>query len=265
MNDNLINIVKEAGKILKTGFYSEKNVTFKSKVDLITEYDLKIELYLKDKLKSLYIDFEIIGEETSNGKTSSARKKIYIDPIDGTTNFVHSLPFVAISIGFWIDGKPVEAIVYNPILEEFFYAKKGEGAFLNGEKISVSNRKELQNSLISTGFPYSKVDKSNDYFWTIRVFEEILPLTRDVRRYGSASLDLCYIAVGRYDGYYELNLKPWDVSAGILIVLEAGGNISNETGEKYLIEKNRIIVASNGYIHQDFINIINKNKLVELQ
>ena len=175
------------------------------------------------------------------------------------------MPFVAISIGFWIDGKPVEAIVYNPILEEFFYAKKGEGAFLNGEKISVSNRKELQNSLISTGFPYSKVDKSNDYFWTIKVFEEILPLTRDVRRYGSASLDLCYIAVGRYDGYYELNLKPWDVSAGILIVLEAGGNISNETGEKYLIEKNRIIVASNGYIHQDFINIINKNKLVELQ
>ncbi len=207
INENLKQIILEAGEILKTGFYSEKQINFKGKVDLITEYDLKIELFLKEKLVKIYPDFEIIGEETAvNFSTSS--KKIYIDPIDGTTNFVHSLPFVAISIGFWVNNEPIEGIVYNPIMNEFFYAKKDFGAFLNDKKLSISNRRELQNSLISTGFPYSKTEKGADYLWTIKIFETILPVTRDVRRYGSASLDLSYIASGRYDGYFELNLKP---------------------------------------------------------
>jgi myo-inositol-1(or 4)-monophosphatase len=255
MRKELKELIESAGEILREGFFGEKHVDFKGKVDLVTEYDLRIELFLKAGLEKLYPDFEIIGEETSTEYFSKSDKKIYVDPIDGTINFVHSLPFVAISIGFWVDNKPIEGVVYNPILNEFFYAKSGKGAFLNGKKLKVSERKGLQNSLISTGFPYTKVEKGADYLWTIDVFEKILPLTRDVRRYGSASLDLAYIASGRYDGYYELNLKPWDVSAGILLVLEAGGSISNELGRDYSIEKDRAIVASNTVIHNEIIEI----------
>lgn len=257
MREDLKKVVLEAGEILKDGFWSEKRVNFKSKVDLVTEFDLKIELFLKERLEKLYPDFTVIGEETSSKEFIETSKKIYLDPIDGTTNFVHSLPFVAISIGFWVDGEAVEGVVYNPILNEFFYAKRGEGAYLNGKRFFTSKREPLQNALISTGFPYSKVDKGDDYLWTVEVFQKVLPKTRDVRRYGSASIDLAYIGLGRFDGYYEMNLQPWDVSAGILIVEEAGGEISNEKGEKYMIEKDRVIVATNGKVHNDLIELIN--------
>jgi len=256
VKQELKDTVLEAGEILKDGFSSDKRVSFKSSVDLVTEFDVKIELFLKERLTKLYPDFTIIGEETSSKEFIDTPKKIYIDPIDGTTNFVHSLPFVAISIGFWIDGEAVEGVVYNPILNEFFYAKRGEGAYLNGERFFTSTRKPLQNGLISTGFPYSKVEMGKDYLWTLEVFKRVLPKSRDIRRYGSASIDLAYIGLGHFDGYYEMNLKPWDVSAGILIVEEAGGKISNERGEKYIIEKDRIIVATNGQIHSELIELI---------
>ncbi len=255
INKKLEDLVLEAGKILKDGFYSEKRVDFKSPVDLVTQFDLEIELFLKKGLEKLYPDWQVVGEETSSGFYNNS-KKIYLDPIDGTTNFVHSLPFVAISIGFWENNIPIEGIVYNPIINEFFYAKRGRGAFLNGKQIYCSNREPLQNSLISTGFPYSKIEKGDDYLWTIDVFQRVLPQTRDIRRYGSASIDLAYIASGRFDGYYEMNLKPWDVSAGILLVQEAGGNIYNERGTDYQIEKDRVIVATNGKIDTELKELI---------
>jgi myo-inositol-1(or 4)-monophosphatase len=248
MNREFEKIVREAGEIIKRGFSEEKDIDFKGRVDLVTKFDLEVELFLKSRVQKLYPDFEIVGEETSSESLGTASKKIYIDPIDGTTNFVHSLPFVAISIGIWEDGEPLEGVVYNPILDELFYAKRNSGAFLNGKKISVSSRDSLQDGLISTGFPYTKVEKGDDYEWTVKVFSEILPRCRDVRRYGSASLDLAYLSKGTFDGYYELNLQPWDVSAGILLVEEAGGEIRNHSGEKYKIEVDRVIVATNGKV-----------------
>ena len=246
-------IVYEAGKILKEGFYKKKIITFKGKVDLLTQYDIMVENYLKNEFVKEYKDFEFVGEESFKEK-KIPQKAIIADPIDGTTNFVHSLPYVCISVALWENGETTEAAVYNPILEEFFYAKKGKGSFLNGKKIEVSKEKALINSLFATGFPYSKYKKSNDFFWSIKAIEKFLPKIRDIRRYGSAAIDLCYVACGKYEVFFEAGLKAWDVAAGILVLKEAGGEILNNKGQKYLFGD--IIVATNGKITKDVLSIL---------
>lgn len=248
MNKELKEVILEAGEILREGYYGEKELTFKSEIDLMTQYDMKIELFLKEKLAKIFPDYTIIGEETTK-EITHPDKAIYIDPIDGTTNFVHKVPFVAISVGIWENGKGETGVVYNPILNEFFYAEAGKGAFLNGDRIEVSKTETLEHSLIATGFPYTKIEQGKDYHWTMESLGSILPYTRDVRRLGSASIDLCYIAKGVFDGYYEINLKPWDVSAGVIMVEEAGGKISNEKMETYTLD-DRIIVATNSRIQR---------------
>lgn len=253
---DLKSVVLEAGELLKEGYHASKEITYKSAIDLMTQYDLQIELFLKERLAQLYPDFELIGEETSC-ETKHPKKAIYIDPIDGTTNFVHKIPFVAISIGIWQEHQPIEAVVYNPILDEYFYAKKGEGAFLNGKAICVTQTKELHQGLIATGFPYTKIDKGRDYEWTVKSFENILPYVRDIRRLGSAAIDLCNVARGVIDGYYEINLKPWDVSAGILILEEAGGKVSTDGGNPYFLT-HRSIVASNNALHEQIVEKLDK-------
>ncbi len=256
MNQELKKVVLEAGEILKEGYYGTKEITFKSEIDLVTQYDVKIELFLKEKLAAIFPEHTIVGEETS-GTITHPKKAIYIDPIDGTTNFVHKIPHTAISIGIWEDGEGKVGIVYNPILNEFFYGEAGKGAYLNDEKISVTSTETLEKSLIATGFPYTKIEKGKDYHWTINSLANILPFTRDIRRLGSASIDLCYLAKGVFDGYYEINLKPWDVSAGVIILQEAGGKFTNHLGEKYSLD-DRIIVASNGKIHNLIVEKIEK-------
>ena len=246
----LKDIVKEAGEILKYGYYHKKKIDFKSKIDLVTEYDVKIENFLKEKVSKIYPDYEIVAEESFE-KSSIPKKAIFIDPIDGTTNFVHSIAYVCISIGIYIDSKPVEGIIYNPILNELFWAKSGVGAFLNDEKIFVSKSKNLINSLIATGFPYTKINRGKDYRWVIDTMANLLPYTRDIRRLGAAAVDLSYVACGRFAGFYEINLKPWDVAAGILLVEEAGGKVTNHLGEEYKFGD--IIVATNGLIHEELI------------
>ena len=247
----LTKIVKEAGEILKYGYYNAKKVDFKSEVDLVTEYDVKIENFLKEKISKIYPDFEIVAEESFDNLDDIPKKAIFIDPIDGTTNFVHNIAYVGISIGIYEDGIPIEGVVYNPILDELFEAKKGAGAFLNGEKLRVSKSKTLTSSLIATGFPYTKIKKGKDYKWVIDTMANLLPKTRDIRRLGSASIDLSYVACGRFSGFYEINLKPWDVAAGILLVKEAGGEVTNHKGENYKFGD--IIVATNGFIHKKMI------------
>ncbi len=247
----LVEIVKEAGNILKYGYYHPKRIDFKSEIDLVTEYDVKIENFLKEKISKKYLDFEIVAEESFKAG-SIPQKAIFIDPIDGTTNFVHSIVYVSISIAIWEEGEPKEGIVYNPILDELFWAKKGEGAYLNGKNIKVNKEDNLTSSLIATGFPYTKIKMGKDYRWVIKTFSELLPKTRDIRRLGSAAIDLCYTACGRFSGFYEIGLKPWDVAAGILIVTEAGGKVTNHLGKEYKFGD--IIVASNGKIHNELIN-----------
>jgi len=252
LRDIFIEIIKEAGAIFKKGYFSlDKNVSFKGKKDLLTKYDVAVEQFLIEKFSIL--PFNIIAEESQKDNFGNS---IIIDPIDGTTNFVNQLPFCAISVGVFENKEPLYGFVYNPILDEFFYAQKDKGAFLNGKQIFVSDNSDFQRALISTGFPYSGAENKDDLEWVIKHLEKILPHCQDIRRYGSASLDLCYVAKGSYDGFYEINLNPWDVSAGSLIVQEAGGLISNEFGKAHNMFEDRCIVASNGKIHKEFLEYL---------
>ncbi len=252
MKDIFIEIIKEAGAIFKEGYFSlDKSVSFKGKKDLLTKYDVAVEEFLIKQFSKL--PFNIIAEESQKDIFGNS---IIIDPIDGTTNFVNQLPFCAISVGVFENKEPLYGFVYNPILDEFFYAQKNKGAFLNGKEIFVSDNSDFQRALISTGFPYSGAENKDDLEWVIERLEKILPNCQDIRRYGSASLDLCYVAKGSYDGFYEINLNPWDVSAGSLIVREAGGVVSNDSGKAYNMFEDRCIVASNGKIHKEFLEYL---------
>jgi myo-inositol-1(or 4)-monophosphatase len=254
--DTLKQIALNAGKIVKEGYASHKNVTHKGVVDLVTEFDVKTEAFIIDQLKQAFPGYTLVGEESHQG-SYHYDKAIYIDPIDGTTNFVHGIPHLAISLGVWEQGKPILAVVYNPILEELFWAVKGEGAYCNGEKLMVSTQNKLQNALIATGFPYAKVNAGIEYRWVIDCMTNLLPHIQDIRRLGAAALDLCYLAQGKVEAFYEVDLKPWDVAAGILIVQEAGGKVSNVHGEQYNFD-DKSIVASNGKVHQQLMKYLEK-------
>ena len=243
--------VLEAGRLFEEGFHAAKQVRHKGTVDLVTEYDIAVEKLLKERIAESLSDFTIIGEESAD-EHDRAEKAVYIDPIDGTTNFVHKIPVCAISVGVWEAGRPVAAVVYNPILNELFTAERGQGAFCNGRPIRVSDTADLQQSLLATGFPYTKVEQGRDFRWVLRSMENLLPHTQDIRRLGAASVDLCYVANGIFDGFYECNLKPWDVAAGILLVEEAGGRVSDWRGEPYRLG-DPVIVVSNGKNHDKII------------
>ncbi|QKF66252.1 inositol-phosphate phosphatase [Arcobacter venerupis] len=256
MKKELIEIIKEAGKILKKGFYSNKDITFKAKKDLVTEFDVAVETYLKKKFSKKFKKFNIIAEESDNANIEF-NNSIIIDPIDGTTNFVNGVPHTAISVGVYKNKKPYLAVVYNPILDELYTAKIGKGAFLNGKRLKVSPEDNFQKSLLATGFPYTSGTDENDLNDVVKKIKDVLPLCQDLRRLGSAALDLCYVAKGVYEGYYEMNLKAWDVSAGILILTEAGGKISNISGEEYTLFEDKYLVATNGKIHNELVKNLN--------
>jgi len=256
MKKELIKIIKKAGKILKKGYYSNKDVTFKAKKDLVTKYDVAVENYLKEKFTKKFKEFNIIAEESDNTNIEF-NNSIIIDPIDGTTNFVNGVPHTAISLGVYKDKKPYLAIVYNPILDELYEAKIGKGAYLNGKQLKVSDETELQKALLATGFPYTSGSNEDDLNDVVKKIKDILPLCQDLRRLGSASIDLCLVARGTFEGYYEMNLKPWDVSAGVLILSEAGGKITNINGEEYNLFEDKYIVATNGKIHDELIKNLN--------
>jgi len=205
--EKLIESVLEAGNLFREGYDSVKEIHHKGTVDLVTQFDVEVENLLKESISKILPKHTVIGEESSDEDTR-ADMAVYIDPIDGTTNFVHKIPFCAISVGVWEDGLPVRAVVYNPILNELFYAERSRGAWLNGKEISVSSTADLQQSLLATGFPYTKVEKGEDFRWVVRTMENLLPYTQDIRRLGSAAIDLCYVANGTFDAFYECNLKP---------------------------------------------------------
>ncbi|MGB6328355.1 MAG: inositol monophosphatase family protein [Halarcobacter sp.] len=253
MKIKLIKIIKEAGELLKDGYYSKKDVTFKAKKDLVTKYDIGIENFLKEKFLAEFKDFNVIAEESDNSNCKFANS-IIVDPIDGTTNFVNQVPHTCISVGVYKDKKPYIGIVYNPILDELYEAEIGKGAFLNGEKIEVSKEEDFQKALISTGFPYTSGTCEDDLNDVVNKIKNILPKCQDIRRLGSAALDLCYVARGTYEAYYEMNLKAWDVSAGIIILSEAGGKISTLDGSDYKLFEDKYLLSSNGYVHNSLVS-----------
>ena len=252
MKTKLIKIIKEAGEILKEGYFSNKDVNFKAKKDLVTKYDVGIENFLKERFLKEFSDFNVIAEESDNSNIEFSNS-IIVDPIDGTTNFVNQVPHTCISVGVYKDKKPYIGIVYNPILDELYEAEVGKGAFLNGEKIEVSKEEDFQKALIATGFPYTSGTCEDDLNMVIKFMKNILPKCQDIRRLGSAALDLCYVARGTYEGYYEMNLKAWDCAAGIIILSEAGGKVTNIDGGEYHIFEDKYILATNNYIHDTLI------------
>jgi len=249
-------IALEAGEIIRDGYHANKQISHKGVVDLVTQYDVAVEKFVLSKLSKEFPEHTLVGEESHKGEYCYD-KAIYIDPIDGTTNFVHGFPHLGVSIGVWENSQPVLAVIYNPILDELFWAERGRGAYLNGDKIETSSQLELQQSLIATGFPYAKVEQGVEYRWVIDSMRNILPFIRDIRRLGAAALDLCYLASGKVDGFYEIDLKPWDVAAGILILQEAGGKVSNVNAERYNFD-DKSIVASNGHIHEQLLDKLEK-------
>ncbi|MFT7824002.1 MAG: inositol monophosphatase family protein, partial [Sulfurimonas sp.] len=193
-------IAQDAGKIVREGYHSHKEVSHKGVVDLVTEYDVLTEKFIIEQLQIDFPGYTLVGEESHHGGYHYD-KAIYIDPIDGTTNFVHGIPHLAVSLGVWENAEPTMAVVYNPILEEMFWAVKGEGAFCNGQKLQVSTQSRLQNALIATGFPYAKVNAGIEYRWVINCMTNLLPHIQDIRRLGAAAIDLCYLAQGKVEAF----------------------------------------------------------------
>jgi len=246
-----IEAAKEAGRILRS-MSGKAAIGYKGEVNLVTEADRASEKSIISLIRKRFPGDEILAEETGSHKTGSKRKWL-IDPLDGTTNYAHGFPFWAISIALEIEGKVVLGIVYDPSRDELFTARKGEGAFLNERRISVSQEKELGKSLLTTGFPYNIRETTND---NLDNFARFCKKARAVRRPGSVALDLSYLACGRFDGYWELSISPWDVAAGILILEEAGGMVSDFSGKKLDIYKEKDILATNGKIHNQMMEVL---------
>lgn len=228
-------------------------VSTKSANDFVTEVDHRCEEAIIETLLAAYPGHGILAEES--GRTHGAKSSEYvwiIDPLDGTTNFIHGLPFYAVSIALAFRDQIQQAVVYDPTRNDLFYASKGRGAFLNDKRLRVSKRTRLSDSLVGTGFPFRKGDNFQRY---LKMFAEVMTSCAGVRRPGAAALDLCYVAAGHYDAFFETGLNPWDIAAASLIITEAGGLIGNFTGEADFMYQ-REVVAGNPKIYAQMVNIL---------
>lgn len=248
---NAIVIARKAGQLLKESLGNIRKIDYKGEIDLVTEADQASEKLITEDLSRLFPHHRVVAEEGTERITDSDLLW-YVDPLDGTTNYAHGYPCFAVSIGLCHQGEPLLGVVYNPVSEELFHAARGQGAFLNGESIRVSDTDELVKSLLATGFSY---DIKKDIDFTAAVLKEFLVRVQGIRRDGSAALDLCHAACGRFDGFWELKLQPWDTAAGALILREAGGKVTNFRGEPFRPEMKEI-VASNGLIHDLMLDVI---------
>ncbi|MGB3114552.1 MAG: inositol monophosphatase family protein [Candidatus Omnitrophota bacterium] len=243
-----VSVAQEAGNYALQRMGHLKQVSQKSgRTDLVTDDDKKREEILIGRIKKDFPAHSILAEESGEYSREAAHRWV-IDPLDGTTNYAHSFPVFCVSIGVMLNDKVKLGVVYDPSREELFMAEDGKGAFLNGKKIKVSGTKALQDSLVVTGFAYNIQGKIAN----VEYFKKMLEITQAVRRLGSAALDLCYVACGRFDGFWELGLNPWDMAAGQLVVKEAGGIVTTMRGGPFDIFK-KDITATNGIIHDEML------------
>jgi myo-inositol-1(or 4)-monophosphatase len=242
-------IAREAGALLMHYFHQHLKIEYKGDADLVTAADRAAEVLIRERIKQQWPTHDVLGEEQGLSDQGS-EYRWYVDPLDGTTNFAHGYPVFCVSIalenrGLERKGQRVAAVVYDPTRDELFSAEQGRGAHLNGETLRVSKTATVKESLLATGFPSHKRHKNpNIYF-----YHQITLHSHGVRRAGSAALDLCNVAAGRYDGFWEFNLNPWDTAAGVLIVEEAGGIVTRFDGSAFHIDS-RETLASNGLIHE---------------
>jgi myo-inositol-1(or 4)-monophosphatase len=245
----------EAGRCLRTNIGKIRRIEHKGgyATNLVTEIDKKSEEIIINKIKKHYPGHDFLGEESGYAKINSDYRWI-IDPLDGTTNYAHGLPIFSVTIGLEYKNEIVLGVVYNPSLDELFTAEKGKGAWLNKKRIRVSKMKKLIESLVVTGFPYT-INQNPEP--EVTHFRNFIVESQAVRRLGSAALDLAYVACGRFDGFWEGTLNAWDMSAGVLLVTEAGGKWTDYEGKSSTVYTKQVL-ATNGLIHDEMIGVLKK-------
>ncbi len=257
LKTTLIEAARAGAAEIRRFFNSEFKISHKEGVNnLVTEADHAAEKVIMDVIKSKFPDHQVLAEETGEIIQDSAYKWI-IDPIDGTVNFAHGIPLNCVSIGVEHEGEIILGCVYNPHLNELFFAEKGKGAFLNDKPIRVSEETQAIKACLVTGFPYTYINMPDG---PLEIFDRFIRKGVPVRRLGSAAIDLCWVAAGRFDGFYEHKLEAWDSAAGYLMVEEAGGKVTDFTGSKFSVYQHRIL-ATNGKIHEEMLRVINGGKL----
>ncbi len=239
----MASIAREAGALLMEYFDQNIKIEYKGEADLVTVADRKSETLIRERIRALWPGHDILGEEEGLRDTGS-EYRWYVDPLDGTTNFAHAFPVFCVSLALQHKNETIAGLCYDPTRDELFAAERGKGAYLNDRPIHVSKISKLSESLVGTGFPSHKRHKNPN----IHFYHQITLRTHGVRRAGSAALDLCYVACGRLDGFWEFNLNPWDTAAAVLIVEEAAGRVSDFRGGPFELHS-RETVASNGLVH----------------
>jgi myo-inositol-1(or 4)-monophosphatase len=239
---------RRGGEVLRKRFREARTVSFKGQIDLVTDADHASEEAILSYVRGEFPEDDVVAEESASKERRGGRIW-FVDPLDGTTNYAHGVPHFCVSVGIVDEAGALAGAVYHPLLDDMYAAARGQGATLNGEKIEVSQRAPLSQSLLATGFPYD--------VWThpeppLRLFSLALKKSRGMRRFGAAALDLAYVASGKFDGYFELGLHPWDVVAGSLLVQEAGGAVSDLHGKPFDFA-GREILSSNGLLHPELV------------
>jgi myo-inositol-1(or 4)-monophosphatase len=252
--DFAVELAREAGGVLKHYMNREKHIELKGRANLVTVADKESEALIIRRIRERYPSHAILAEES--GALLGSEAKWIIDPLDGTTNFAHQYPFFCVSVGFEHAGKIMCGAVYDPWRDEMFSGGRGLGAFVNGQRMQVSDADALSDALIMTGFPYGVREKVDTAMNQFRAF---LIESQGLRRGGSAALDLCYVALGRVDGFWEMDLHPWDTAAGTVILEEAGGRITDFSAGPFSVYGKQI-VASNGRIHDDMVAVLRQLK-----
>jgi len=242
---------RRAGLLLRLKLGQKRQIKYKGAVNLVTEMDLLAEKIIVSEIRKRHPDHSLLAEEKTDLRGDSPYRWV-IDPLDGTTNYAHGFPVFSVSIALGKEGKVILGVVYDPMRDELFVAKKGKGARLNGRRIHVSPTPKLSGCLLATGFPYDIRESAADNFDHFRNFAL---RAHAVRRAGSAALDLCYVAAGRFDGFWEMKLGPWDMAAGSLIVREAGGKVTDFLGNPVDLDGKHVL-ASNGKIHREMMKVL---------
>jgi len=251
-----VDAARDAGDLLRNELRGTRRISYKgAPTNLVTEMDARAEALILDRLTAAFPDDGVLSEESGARPGRSGRRWI-VDPLDGTTNYAHGVPLFGVSIALETAGRVTLGVVYAPTLEELFIAERGGGAFLNDDRLRVSATTELGASLLTTGFPYNIRENPDN---NLREYAAFAVRSRAVRRFGSAVIDLAWVAAGRYDGFWELTLGPWDAAAGVLLVEEAGGRVTNLVGGSLDLDKPEI-VASNGRIHEAILAVLNETR-----
>jgi myo-inositol-1(or 4)-monophosphatase len=245
------NLTREAGAIIRQGYGNAKEIRKKGEIDLVTEYDLRSERFVVERLQRAFPEDAIVAEES--GEYNEESGHWFLDPLDGTVNFAHGVPVFSISLAYMVNGQLELGVIYDPLRDELFHARRGQGAWLDDQRLNVSSVKSLNQSLLATGFAYdirTRIDNNLDHF------SHLALRTQGVRRLGSAALDLAYVAAGYFEGYWEMCSFPWDIAAGTLMVTEANGVVSRAIGDRLDVSRATSIVATNGNIHNELVDAL---------